>query len=114
LRYRNKKPAGIAPAGFLFVAMDAKHKVAYRKILYNFLIQIKFPEVSDEPSAAAIGRYSAPVAYALHNFALAYANDFIDFDEAAFWRMLAAWDARFPALGFSGFRKQFDWDLAHG
>ena len=94
--------------------MDAKHKVAYRKILYNFLIRIKLSDIPGETSAVATGRYAAPVAYALHNFALASANDFIDFDEAAFWEMLAAWDARFPALGFSGFRKQFDWDLANG
>jgi hypothetical protein len=94
--------------------MDAKLKVAYRKILYNFLIQIKSPDVPSETSAVTTGRYAAPVAYALHNFALASANDFIGFDEVAFWKMLAAWDACFPELGFSSFKKQFDWDLAHG
>ena len=94
--------------------MDEKRKVAYRKILYHFLIQIKSPEVPTDTTAINTGRHAAPVTYALHNFALASANDFIDFDEAAFWKMLGAWDARFPQLGFSDFRKQFDWDLAHG
>ena len=85
-----RKPAGNAPAGFLFVGMDAKRKVAYRKILYNFLIQIKQPEVLTDVMAVGIGRHAGPVAYALHNFALASANDFVGFDEAAFWKMLAA------------------------
>ncbi|QKG53699.1 hypothetical protein [Hymenobacter sp. BRD67] len=92
--------------------MDEKRKIAYRKILYNFLIQIKQMEIPHDISAINIGRYAAPVAYALHNFALASANDFVNFDEVAFWRMLDAWDARFPELGFSGFRKMFEWDLA--
>ena len=109
-----RKPAGNAPAGFLFVGMDAKRKVAYRKILYNFLIQIKNPDVPSDASAITIGRYAAPVAYALHNFALASANDFVGFDEAAFWKMLAAWDARLPELGFGNFQKMFEWDLANG
>ena len=82
--------------------------------MYNFLIQIKSPAIPDERSAVTTGRYAAPVAYALHNFALASANDFIGFDEAAFWKMLVAWDVRFPELGLSGFQKQFDWDLANG
>lgn len=102
------------PAGFLFVAMDAKRKVAYRKILYNFLIQIKEPEISDEIRAARIGMYAAPIAYMLHNFALDCANDFVGFDEAAFWKMIAVWDARYPELGVSGFQKMFEWDLAAG
>jgi hypothetical protein len=50
----------------------------------------------------------------LHNFALASANDFINFDEAAFWKMLHAWEARFPELGFSGFQKMVEYDLAEG
>lgn len=108
------KPAGSVPAGFLFVAMDDKHKVAYRKILYNFLLYIKNPEAPSGTVAVSIGQYAALIAYALHNFALASANDFIDFDEAAFWEMLAAWDARFPELEFSSFRKMFEWDLAEG
>jgi hypothetical protein len=94
--------------------MDDKQKVAYRKILYNFLIQIKNSDIPEDASAVAIGRYAAPVAYALHNFALAAANDFIDFDEAAFWKMMDGWDTRFPKLGFSGFRKMFEWDLTNG
>jgi len=108
-----KKPAGILPAGFLFAGMTPERKVAYRKILYNFLIQIKEPEISDEVRAARIGLYAAPVAYLLHNFALDCANDFVNFDEAAFWEMLAGWDTRYPKLGISGFRKTFEWDLAY-
>jgi hypothetical protein len=65
-----KKPAGNAPAGFLFIVMDDKKKAAY-KILYNFLIQIKSPDVPKNASATAIGRYAVSVAYTLHNFALA-------------------------------------------
>ena len=101
-------------AGFLFVVMDDKRKVAYRKILYHFLIQIKNPAIPEDVSAVATGRYAAPIAYALHNFALAAANDFVDFDEVAFWKMLDGWNARFPELGFSNFRKLFEWDLANG
>lgn len=78
------KPAGNAPAGFFFVVMDDKRKVAYRKILYNFLIQIKQPLISDDARALITGRHAAVIAYALHNFALVAANDFVGFDEAAF------------------------------
>ena len=94
--------------------MDEKRKIAYRKILYNFLIQIKEPGIPSDASAVAIGRHAGPVAYALHNFALAAAYDFIDFDEEAFWRLLAGWDAHLPEVGFSGFRQMFEWDLAEG
>jgi hypothetical protein len=96
------------------VAIDDKRKVAYRKILYHFLIQIKNPDVPEDASAVAIGRHAAPVAYALHNFALAAANDFVRFDEVAFWEMLDGWNARFPELDFSNFRRMFEWDLANG
>ena len=94
--------------------MDEKRKVAYRKILYNFLIQIKQPEVLTDATAVGIGRHAGPVAYMLHNFALDCANDFVSFDETDFWKMLAAWDIRYPELGISGFRKMFEWDLANG
>jgi hypothetical protein len=94
--------------------MDDKHKVAYRKILYHFLIQIKNSDTPDDASAVVIGRHAAPVAYALHNFALTVANDFVGFDEVAFWKMLDGWNARFPELGFSKFRQLFEWDLANG
>jgi hypothetical protein len=94
--------------------MDDKRKVAYRKILYNFLIQIKNPDIPEDASAMAIGRHAAPVAYALHNFALTVANDFIDFDEAAFWKMLEGWNIRFPEFGFNHFRQLFELDLVNG
>ena len=94
--------------------MNDKHKAAYRKLLYNFLIQIKQPETLTDAMAIGIGRYAGPVAYVLHNFALASANDFVGFDEVEFWRLLAAWDGRYPELGVSGFRKMFEWDLANG
>jgi hypothetical protein len=65
-----------------------KKKAAYRKILCNFLIRIKSLDVPKNATATAIGRYAAPVAYTLHNFVLASANDFIGFDEVAFWKIL--------------------------
>ncbi|GAA4500082.1 hypothetical protein GCM10023172_19770 [Hymenobacter ginsengisoli] len=94
------------------MAIDEKRKVAYRKILYNFLIGIKAPEIPNDTSAIATGRYAALVAYALHNFALSLANDFVNFDEEAFWRGIASWDAHYPEVGFSNIRKMFEWDLA--
>ncbi len=92
--------------------MDDKRKAAYRKILYHFLIQLKAPEIPDDSTAATIGRYAGPVAYALHNFALASSNDFVMFDETAFWELLTAWDKRYPEIGFINFRTLFEQDLS--
>jgi hypothetical protein len=100
------------PAGLLIYPMDDKRKAAYRKILYHFLIQLKTPEIPDANTAATIGRYAGPVAYALHNFALASSNDFALFDEVAFWELLTTWDKRYPEIGFVNFRIFFEHDLS--
>jgi hypothetical protein len=56
-------------------------------------------------------RYASPTAYALHNVALASANDFAGFDEVAFWQGIATWDARFPRLKTGNLRSLFESDL---
>lgn len=60
-----------------------------------------------------IGRFAGPVAYQLHNLALASANDFSDFDEKLFWNSLDAFNQRNPDTQVFYYRKVFDWELAN-
>ncbi|WP_125917012.1 hypothetical protein [Hymenobacter coccineus] len=93
--------------------MDNKHKAAYRGILYNFLLNIRSipTPLTDDKQAIAIGKFAGPVAYQLHNLALASVNDFIGFDEAHFWVSIDAFNHRNPDSQITHFRIQFERDL---
>ncbi|WP_345056639.1 hypothetical protein [Hymenobacter glaciei] len=56
--------------------------------------------------------YSGAVAYLLHNFALASADNFIAFDEAAFWRGMERFSQEYPQLSVLHFKKVFEMALA--
>ena len=94
--------------------MDEKRKVAYRSILYQFLLDIRTtptPLIDDE-QAAGIGRYAGPVAYQLHNLALASVNNFAGFDEVGFWLGIDGFNARNPNTDISHYRKVFERELS--
>jgi len=93
--------------------MDNVHKAAYRGILYNFLLNIRTPPMplTDDKQAIAIGKYAGPVAYQLHNLALASMNDFDGFDEANFWASIDAFNNINPDTQITHFRLQFELDL---
>jgi hypothetical protein len=94
--------------------MDTKRKAAYRSIVYHFLLDIRtIPlPLTDDEQAVRIGRYAGPVAYQLHNLALASINDFAGFNEAAFWLGIDAFNSRNPDTLISHYRKMFDWELS--
>jgi hypothetical protein len=94
--------------------MDEKRKAAYRSILYQFLLDVRtvpMPLLDDE-QAAGIGRYAGPVAYQLHNLALASVQDFVGFNEAAFWLGIDAFNSRNPSTEISHYRRVFEWELS--
>ncbi|RYU84298.1 hypothetical protein [Hymenobacter persicinus] len=95
--------------------MENLRKAAYRGILYNFLVGIRCAPVAltdaEEARAIRIGRHAGPVAYLLHNLALASVQDFVGFDEDAFWRSVEAFNNRNPSIAVPHFRKQFEADL---
>ena len=93
--------------------MENKRKAAYRGILYNFLLDIRnIPTpLTDDAQALIIGRYAGPVAYQLHNLALASVNDFTDFNEADFWASIDAFNARNPDTQITHFRILFERDI---
>jgi hypothetical protein len=96
--------------------MDEKRKAAYRSIVYHFLLDIRTTPTPliDTEQAVMIGRYAGPVAYQLHNLALASVNDFVGFNEAAFWLGIDAFNSRNPDTLTSHYRKMFGWELSAG
>ena len=99
---------------FLFVAMDEKRKAAYRSIVYQFLLDVRTTPtpLTDDEQAVGIGRYAGPVAYQLHNLALASVNDFADFDEVGFWLGIDGFNSRNPDTQISHYRKMFERELS--
>ena len=93
--------------------MNNKRKAAYRGILYNFLLNIRTipTPLTDDKRAIAIGKFAGPVAYQLHNLALASVNDFIGFDEVHFWASIDTFNQGNPDSQITHFRIQFDRDL---
>ncbi|WP_310396970.1 hypothetical protein [Hymenobacter sp.] len=93
--------------------MDDIRKAAYRGILYNFLLDIRTVPalLKDDARAITIGKYAGPIAYQLHNLALASVNDFAGFDEALFWASIDAFKNRNPSIQITHFRLQFEQDL---
>ena len=94
--------------------MDEKRKAAYRSIVYHFLLDVRtitMPLIADE-QAIRIGRYAGPVAYQLHNLALASVQDFAGFDEAEFWLGIDGFNSRNPDTQISHYQKIFEWELS--
>ena len=58
-----------------------------------------------------LGRFAGPVAYQLHNLALASVNDFVGFDEAQFWSSVAAFNGHNPDTQLTYLQTQFERDL---
>ncbi|WP_169515035.1 hypothetical protein [Hymenobacter norwichensis] len=87
--------------------MDANRKNAYRYLLYQFLIEVRTVPVPPSPQPfdtatfewlAKRNYYTGAVAYQLHNFGLAVANDFTDFDEEHFWAGLEHFSNQNPEI----------------
>ena len=102
--------------------MNEIRKNAYRYLLYQFLIEIRtvpIPPNTQESSAtyneslAKHHYYAGAVAYQLHNFALASANNFKDFSEAHFWAGLEHFSESNPEIPIHArYRKVFERRLA--
>ena len=94
--------------------MNDLRKAAYRSILHQFLLDIKTVPVplTDDARAIVVGKYAGPVAYQLHNLALASVNDFADFNECQFWASIDGFNARNPDTQISHFRQMFDMNLS--
>jgi hypothetical protein len=58
-----------------------------------------------------LGRFAGPVAYQLHNLALASVNDFAGFDEANFWKSMDVFNHNNPDTQITNLRTQFERDL---
>jgi hypothetical protein len=94
--------------------MNEKRKAAYRSIVYQFLLDIRttpMPLLDDE-QAVRIGRYAGPVAYRLHNLALASVQDFVGFDETTFWLGIDTFNSRNPDTQISHYRAVFERELS--
>ena len=93
--------------------MDNTRKAAYRSILYNFLLSIRSAPtpLTDDKQATKLGKFAGPVAYQLHNLALASVNDFAGFDKAQFWRSMDAFNTHNPDNQLTYLRMQFKRDL---
>ncbi len=102
--------------------MDEIRKNAYRYLLYQFLLEIRtvpIPPSSPQSGVAYNGAaakrsyYAGAVAYQLHNFALASANNFKDFDEAHFWAILERFSKLNPEIPIlTRYKKVFELRLA--
>jgi hypothetical protein len=102
--------------------IDANRKNAYRYLLYQFLIEIKtvpippsFQKFDTATFEWLVKRnyYTGAVAYQLHNFALAAANDFIGFDEEYFWAGLEHFSMQNPEIPLAmRYREVFERRLA--
>jgi hypothetical protein len=98
--------------------MEPHRKRAYRYLLYQFLIDIRTTPTADntahltEQQCRNHLNYAGGVAYLLHNFALAAADEFIGFDEEAFWQMVENFSQKFPKMSILHFKKVFEMALA--
>ncbi|RYY13227.1 MAG: hypothetical protein EOO36_16195 [Cytophagaceae bacterium] len=95
------------------MVLDDSRKAAYRKMLYHFLVTIRtIPlPLPNHVQAAKIGEYAGPVAYLLHNLALASVTNFVDFDEVQFWQSVSAFNKHNPRMPLLHIRLQFEQDL---
>ena len=93
--------------------MNNKRKADYRGVLYNFLLNIRsFPTpLTNNKDATAIGKFAGPVAYQLHNLALASVNDFAGFNEVQFWASVDTFNSRNPDTQITHLYLQFERDL---
>ncbi|MCI1187970.1 hypothetical protein MON38_11110 [Hymenobacter sp. DH14] len=93
--------------------MNDLRKAAYRGILYNFLLSIRSipTTLNDDNQAMKLGKFAGPVAYQLHNLALASVNDFVGFDEAQFWSSMDIFNNNNPDTQLTYLRTQFERDL---
>ena len=93
--------------------MDNVRKAAYRGIIYNFLLSIRSVPMplTDDKQAMKLGRFAGPVAYQLHNLALASVNDFVGFDDAQFWKSVELFNCHNPDTQIKHLRTQFERDL---
>ena len=98
--------------------MEPHRKRAYRYLLYQFLLDIRTTPTPDssahltDQQCRGMVNYSGAVAYLLHHFALAAAEDFIAFDEAEFWRGLDHFSQAIPQLSVMHFKKAFEFALS--
>lgn len=102
--------------------MDANRKNAYRYLLYQFLIEVRTVPIPPSPQKFDTATfewltkrnyYTGAVAYRLHNFALAAADDFIDFDEEHFWAGLEHFSRQNPEIPIAArYRTVFERRLA--
>ncbi|MBG8552864.1 hypothetical protein [Hymenobacter guriensis] len=96
--------------------MNNIRKAAYRNIIYQFLLDVRTEPVPlmDDKRAIIKGRYAGPVAYQLHNLALASVNDFVDFDERHFWASIDSFNQRNPETNIIHLRVAFEALLRSG
>ncbi|RTQ49274.1 hypothetical protein EJV47_14125 [Hymenobacter gummosus] len=101
--------------------MSEDRRNAYRYLLYHFLLEIRLApaarpscELSAEQQAAYVD-FAGAMAYQLHNLALAAAQDFAGFEEAAFWGQFGVMDHWQPGSGVAArYRRVFEQQLAGG
>ncbi|HUO10510.1 MAG TPA: hypothetical protein VM008_19555 [Phycisphaerae bacterium] len=104
--------------------MDDRRKRAYRLLLYHCMLDLRAGGPSFEPDDLAavdqgtvreIGedlRHSKLVAYWLHNLAKYSADDFVGFNESAFWGQHEFFKAKSPIPErFGSYRSAFDRSL---
>ncbi|WP_125921575.1 hypothetical protein [Hymenobacter lapidarius] len=110
-----KAPLALCQRGFFYLNcdMDGLRKAAYRGILYNFLLNIRTipTPLTDDKRAIVIGKFAGPIAYQLHNLALASVNDFVEFQEAHFWDSINVFNKNNPDTQITHLRVQFERDL---
>jgi hypothetical protein len=98
--------------------MNELRKAAYRGILYHFLLGIRCPPTAlteaEDTKAMHIGRQAGPTAYLLHNLALASVDDFVGFNEDAFWQAFEAFSSRNHTIPVEHLRTQFEAALLVG
>jgi hypothetical protein len=95
--------------------MEQTHKVAYRHLLYQAMLDIRGlewlrAESSDIGDIVREANDAGAIAYWLHNLALASAQDFASFDEDRFWRQHARLTERYPGAA-EHYREVFDREL---
>jgi hypothetical protein len=89
--------------------MEHAHKVAYRYLLYQAMLDIRTlerPALSAEVAIAEAtlssiirdANEAGAIAYWLHNLALASAHDFDSFDERGFWSQHKRLLERYPGI----------------
>src|SRR4051812_42736635 len=92
--------------------MEQSHRVAYRHLLYQAMLDIRGLEgLKADPSGMGDvvrqANHAGAIAYWLHNLALASAQDFASFNEDAFWSQHARLRERYPGTA-DHYREVFD------